>query len=187
MPKSARILIPNTPHHVVQRGHNRQTVFVGNDDFDYYRENIIFFKQEFGSKISAYCQMTNHIHLIIIPGDNPELFSQLMMRVTGRQTWYVNKLEKRTCSLWEGRFKSSIVSTLEYLPACCRYIELNPVRANLVVNPGTTNGQVSIVWLMAKEILLPISVLVINPLGEMALKDKRHGRHMFSIPLLITS
>ncbi|MGB3223852.1 MAG: transposase [Desulforhopalus sp.] len=128
--------MPNTPHHVVQRGHNRQTVFVGEDDFDYYRENLIFFKQEFNCKIFAYCLMTNHVHLIIDPGDNPEMLSQLMKRVAGRQTRYVNKLEKRTGSLWEGRFKSSIVSTAEYLPACCRYIELNPVRASVAINPA---------------------------------------------------
>jgi putative transposase len=120
----------------VQRGHNRQTVFVSDDDYNYYRENLIEFKREFNCRIYAYCLMTNHVHLIIDPGDNPEMLSQLMKRVAGRQTRYVNKLEKRTGSLWEGRFKSSIVSTSEYLPACCQYIEQNPVRASVVVNPA---------------------------------------------------
>ena len=136
MPRSARIILPHTPHHIVQRGHNRQTVFVSDDDYNYYRENLIEFKREFNCRIYAYCLMTNHVHLIIDPGDNPEILSQLMKRVAGRQTRYVNRLEKRTGSLWEGRFKSSIVSTSEYLPACCRYIELNPVRARVVVNPA---------------------------------------------------
>ena len=136
MPRSARIILPHTPHHIVQRGHNRQTVFVSDDDYNYYRENLIEFKREFNCRIYAYCLMTNHVHLIIDPGDNPEMLSQLMKRVAGRQTRYVNKLEKRTGSLWEGRFKSSIVSPSEYLPACCRYIELNPVRAGVVVNPA---------------------------------------------------
>jgi putative transposase len=120
----------------VQRGHNRQTVFVSDDDYNYYRENLIEFKREFNCRIYAYCLMTNHVHLIIDPGDTPEMLSQLMKRVAGRQTRYVNKLEKRTGSLWEGRFKSSIISTSEYLPACCRYIEPNPVRARVVVNPA---------------------------------------------------
>lgn len=136
MPRSARIILPHTPHHIVQRGHNRQTVFVSDDDYNYYRENLIEFKREFNCRIYAYCLMTNHVHLIVDPGDNPEMLSQLMKRVAGRQTRYVNKLEKRSGSLWEGRFKSSIVSTSEYLPACCRYIELNPVRASVVVNPA---------------------------------------------------
>ena len=59
-----------------------------------------------------------------------------MKRVAGRQTRYVNKLEDRSGSLWEGRYKSSIISKKEYLPACCRYIELNPLRAGMVVDPS---------------------------------------------------
>lgn len=136
MPRSARIVLPGTPHHIVQRGHNRQTVFVGDDDFNYYRENLIFFKREFGCKIYAYCLMTKHIHHVIDPGRNSEALFVLMKCVAGRQMRYVNKLEKRTGSLWEGRFKSSIVSTAEYLPACCRYIELNPVRAGMAADPS---------------------------------------------------
>jgi len=132
MPRSARIIIPNTPHHIVQRGHNRQDVFVGDDDYNYYRDNLILFKSKFGCKIYAYCLMTNHIHLIVDPGENPESLSLLMKRVSARQTRYVNKLENRTGSLWEGRYKSSVISTNEYLPACCRYIELNPLRAGMV-------------------------------------------------------
>ncbi len=135
MPRSARIILPHSPHHIVQRGHNRQTLFVSDDDYNYYRENLIEFKGEFNCKIYAYCLMTNHIHLIVDPGANPESLSLLMKRVAGRQTRYVNKLEKRTGSLWEGRFKSSIISTEEYLPACCRYIELNPLRACMVQDP----------------------------------------------------
>lgn len=79
--------------------------------------------------------MTNHIHLVVDPGDKPESLSMLMKRVAGRQTRYVNRLEKRSGSLWEGRFKSSIVSTIDYLSACCRYIELNPLRAGMVIDP----------------------------------------------------
>jgi putative transposase len=58
-----------------------------------------------------------------------------MKRVAGRQTRYVNKIEKRSGTLWEGRYKSSPISTDEYLLACCRYIELNPVRAGIVAAP----------------------------------------------------
>lgn len=136
MPRQARVVIPNTPHHIMQRGHNRQVVFASEDDFEYYRENLILFKKEFGCKIYSYCLMTNHVHLIVDPGSNPESLSLLMKRVSGRQTRYVNKLEKRSGSLWEGRFKSSIVSTKEYLLSCSRYIELNPLRAGMVDEPS---------------------------------------------------
>ncbi len=120
----------------MQRGHNRQTVFVADEDYRYYLDNLSFFKKEFGCKVYAYCLMTNHVHLVVDPGNEVESLSQLMRRVSGRQTRYVNKLEGRSGSLWEGRFKSSVVSTVDYLPACCRYIELNPVRAGMVASPG---------------------------------------------------
>lgn len=79
--------------------------------------------------------MTNHIHLIIDPGNEEGNLAQLMKRVGGRQTRYVNKMERRTGCLWEGRYKSSPISTDEYFLACCRYVELNPVRAGIVVDP----------------------------------------------------
>ena len=119
----------------MQRGHNRQVVFSSVEEFQYYRENLIEFKKQFGCKVYAYCLMTNHVHLIVNPGKNPESLSLLMKRLAGRQTQYVNKLEKRSGSLWEGRYKSSIISSKEYLLACCRYIELNPLRAGLVNDP----------------------------------------------------
>ena len=86
MPRLNRIILAHAPHHVVQRGHNRQAVFVSDDDYNYYRENLIEFKREFDCRIYAYCLMTNHVHLVIDPGENPESLSLLMKRVTGRQT-----------------------------------------------------------------------------------------------------
>jgi len=80
--------------------------------------------------------MTNHVHLIIDPGHKEGSLAQLMKRVSGRQTRYVNKMEGRTGCLWEGRYKSSPISTDEYLLACCRYVELNPVRAGIVADPA---------------------------------------------------
>ena len=136
MPRQARIVVANTAHHIIQRGHNRQVIFASDADYNYYIDNLIDFKREFSCKIYAYCLMTNHVHLVVDPGDNPESISLLMKRVAGRQTRYINKIEKRSGSLWEGRFKSSVVSTQEYLVSCCRYVELNPLRAGLVENPG---------------------------------------------------
>ena len=78
--------------------------------------------------------MTNHIHLVVDPGEDKENLAKLMKRIAGRQTRYVNKLEDRSGSLWESRYKSSPISSDEYLLMCCRYIELNPVRAGLAEN-----------------------------------------------------
>jgi putative transposase len=136
MPRTSRIVIPGYPHHIVQRGHNKQTVFASDQDYLYYLENIGTWKESYGCKVYSYCLMTNHVHLIIDPGHDTRSISYLMKRVAGRQTRYVNTLEKRTGSLWEGRFKSSPISTDEYLLACCRYVELNPVRAGIVADPA---------------------------------------------------
>ena len=136
MPRTARILLPNTPHHIIQRGHNRQVIFASNKDYNYYRKNLVMLKREIGCKIYAYCLMTNHVHIIVDPGDEPGAISLLMKHVAGRQTRHVNNIEERSGSLWEGRFKSSIISTTEYLASCCRYVELNPLRTGMVTAPG---------------------------------------------------
>lgn len=135
MPRTARIVITGYPHHIIQRGHNRQVVFASDEDYLYYLDNLREWKEKLGCKIFAYCLMTNHVHLVVDPGEEERSLAQLIKRVAGRQTRYVNKIEKRTGSLWEGRYKSSPISTNEYLPACCRYVELNPVRAGMVVLP----------------------------------------------------
>lgn len=136
MPRQARLILPDMPHHILQRGHNSQMVFSSDEDFLYYKRNLLKFKEEFGCKIYAYCLMGNHVHLVVNPGQNTESLSLLMKRVAGRQTRHINKLTKRSGSLWEGRFKSSVISSREYLLACCRYIELNPLRAAIVNDPG---------------------------------------------------
>ena len=136
MPRRSRIVIDVYPHHIIQRGHNRQVVFASDDDYLYYLDNLREWKEKFGCLVYAYCLMTNHIHLIIDPGNEEGNLAQLMKRVGGRQTRYVNKRERRTGGLWEGRYKSSPISADEYLLACCRYVELNPVRAGLVIDPA---------------------------------------------------
>ena len=135
MPRKARILVPNYPHHIVQRGHNRNAVFLADEDYRFYLENIKEWKTNLGLKLYAWCLMTNHIHLIVEPGEDAGSISELMKRVAGRQAAYVNKQEKRTGSLWEGRFKASPIQRDSYLLACCRYVEMNPVRANMVSGP----------------------------------------------------
>jgi len=136
MPRAGRIVIPHCPHHIVQRGHNRQAVFAADEDYQYYLDNLRDWKRELGCKVYAYCLMTNHVHLLVDPGEDENNLALLMKRIGGRQTRYVNKLEKRSGTLWEGRYKSCPVSRNRYLLACSRYIEMNPVRAGLVDDPG---------------------------------------------------
>lgn len=135
MPRPVRLILNSCPHHIIQRGHNRQVVFAGNDDYQYYLDTLQEWKSELDCKVYAFCLMTNHVHLIVDPGNQPENLSLLMKRLAGRQTRFVNKMEKRSGSLWEGRFKSSPINANEYLLACCRYVELNPLRAGMVEEP----------------------------------------------------
>lgn len=135
MPRTARIILPNFPHHVIQWGHNRQGVFADDNDYQYYLNNLWEGKEKLGCRVYAYCLMTNHVHLVVDPGRKPARLSLLMKHVAGRPTRYVNALEHRTGTLWEGRFKSSPIQRDAYLFACCCYIELNPVRVGLVATP----------------------------------------------------
>ncbi len=135
MPRSARIIIDGYPHHIIQRGHNRQVVFSSTTDYLFYLDNLHELKAKFGCKVYAYCLMANHVHLIIDPGSNGQNLALLMKRIAGRQTRYANRIEKRSGTLWEGRYKSSPINTDEYLMACCRYVELNPMRAGMVTAP----------------------------------------------------
>lgn len=134
MPRMARIVLPHYPHHIVQRGHNRQATFAERADFERYLATLREFKEEYGVQVYAFCLMTNHVHLLLAPRE-PVGIGKLMKRLAARQTRHHNRLEGRSGTLWEGRYKSSLVSRDDYLLACCRYIELNPVRARMVAAP----------------------------------------------------
>lgn len=136
MPRLGRVLLPNYPHHIVQRGHNRQVVFAEDADFERYLADLHELKDAFGVKVYAYCLMTNHVHLLLARDDSLAGLSQLMKTLAARATRYRNRLEGRSGTLWESRFKSSIVQSDAYLLACSRYIELNPVRACMVAEAG---------------------------------------------------
>jgi len=131
---TARIILTGYPHHVVQRGHNRQTVFPQRSDYERYLATLLEFKQQYGVKLYAYCLMTNHVHLLLAPA-TPAGIGQLMKRLAGRHTRRRNRHDQRSGTLWEGRYRSSLVDRDDYLLACCRYIELNPVRAGIVGDP----------------------------------------------------
>ncbi|MGE8098598.1 transposase [Pseudomonas fluorescens] len=134
MPRMGRIVLPNYPHHVVQRGHNRQVVFAAVEDYQRYLADLRELKEVFGVRVYAYCLMTNHVHLLLAPSESVAGLGQLMKALAARATRYRNRLEGRTGTLWESRYKSSVVQSDTYLLACCRYIELNPVRACMVVD-----------------------------------------------------
>lgn len=135
MPRKARLLVPNCPHHIVQRGHNRKVIFLADADYQFYLDNLLEFRARYDISVYAYCLMTNHVHLVLEPGEDARTLSLLMKRLAGRHTAYINKQEGRSGTLWEGRFKASPIQRDNYLLACCRYVELNPVKAGMVRVP----------------------------------------------------
>lgn len=136
MPRYARLFVPGIPAHIVQRGHDRDVVFIEQGDRQYYLDNLVEAKDRYDIDVHAFCLMTNHVHLLISPGPEAATISEFMRVLAARQTRHINKRGNRTGTLWEGRFKASLVDTSSYVLACYRYIELNPVRAGMVRHPA---------------------------------------------------
>ena len=135
MPRRSRIIVPNVPLHIIQRGNNRQPCFFHDSDYKNYLDWLEEYAVHSNCLIHAYVLMTNHVHLLITP-KNAESAGSLMKRLGQRYVQYVNRVYKRSGTLWEGRFRSCIIETERYLFDCQRYIEMNPVRAGLVDTPS---------------------------------------------------
>lgn len=135
MPRAPRIVIPGIPLHVVQRGNNRRNCFESDKDFRLYLRCLGSAASAYGVKIHAYVLMSNHVHILVTPSERQSV-SKMMQQIGRGYVRYFNDTYSRTGTLWEGRFFSSVVECDDYLLACQRYIELNPVRANIVQDPG---------------------------------------------------
>jgi putative transposase len=133
--RQPRLDFPGVPQHVVQRGNNRQPCFVAEEDYARYREDLHEAAAHCGCSIHAYVLMTNHAHLLVT-GAATGAVSRMMQRLGRRYVAGFNASYRRTGTLWEGRFKSSLVDSRRYLLTCYRYIELNPVRAAMVADPA---------------------------------------------------
>jgi putative transposase len=135
MARLPRLIVPNQPHHVIQRGNDRQIIF--REEADYQRF-LVWLKESakfYEVAIHAYVLMPNHIHLLVTPADATGL-AQKMQKVGRFYVPWFNKKYERTGGLFEGRFRTSLIDTDRYFMACSRYIELNPVRAQMVMAPG---------------------------------------------------
>lgn len=125
-----RICVPGLPHHVVQRGNDRQATFYRHDDYARYLDILADALQEHEVALHAYVLMTNHVHMLMTP-TSPTGLSRVMQALGRKFVRYINGTYRRTGTLWEGRFKNSVVDSTSYCLACYRYIELNPVRAGI--------------------------------------------------------
>lgn len=100
MARQPRLVLADWPHHIIQRGHNRQPVFRAQEDFQHYLANLDEWKRTLDCRVYAYCLMTNHVHLIVDPGPKAVHLAQMMKRVAGRHTRYANDRAGRTGTLW---------------------------------------------------------------------------------------
>ncbi len=130
MARTARIVAPGLPHHIIQRGNNRQDVFFTDDDRGFYLKTLAEQSERFGLEVLGYCLMTNHVHLIASPGEAASLANAIGL-THFRYTQYVNRLHGRSGHLWQNRFYSCPLDNRHLLTAM-RYIERNPIRAGMV-------------------------------------------------------
>jgi len=135
MARLPRLDLPKVPQHIVQRGNNRQLCFAAEKDYLAYLGDLADAASHCGCSIHAYALMTNHVHLLVT-GAKRGAVSHMMQRLGRRYVVSFNARYQRTGTLWEGRFKSSLVDSQRYLFACHRYIEMNPLRAAMVSDPA---------------------------------------------------
>lgn len=135
MPRRPRQCPPGYPVHVVQRGNNRQACFASETDLKAYANWLLEAAEKYEIDVHAWVFMTNHVHLLMTP-QSADAISRCMQCLGRYYVRFFNKRYQRTGTLFEGRFKSSVVRTRQYFLACQRYIELNPVRAGMVAGPA---------------------------------------------------
>lgn len=134
MPRQARLVVPHIALHVVQRGHDRKACFREDTDYLVYLTTLHQLAPGAGCAIHAYCLMTNHVHLLLTPAA-VDSCATLIRDLGQRYVQYFNRRYARSGTLWESRYRSCLVDSATYVLACYRYIELNPVRAGMVVSP----------------------------------------------------
>jgi putative transposase len=134
MARLPRYVIPGQPQHIIQRGNNRQVIFAADGDFQFFRDCLVEAAGRFGLAIHAYVWMTNHIHLLATPAYEDSI-SKTFQSAGRKYVQYFNFTYKRSGTLWEGRYRATVIDTERYLLELMRYIDMNPVRAGMVVHP----------------------------------------------------
>ncbi len=135
MARLPRYFVKGQPQHIIQRGNNRELIFVHDDDYQFYLECLQNAIKKNKLWVHSYVLMTNHVHILASPETETSI-SKTLQSVGRRYVQYFNYTYKRTGTLWEGRYKATVIDSDQYLLTCMRYIELNPVRAGMVEQPG---------------------------------------------------
>lgn len=133
MSRQARIIIPNFPHHILNRGNNKEIIFFDDEDFKFFLRQVKKYKEKYGIKIYHYCVMPNHHHFLVEPPTSQALinFMHDLMTVYAQ---HVQRKYGKGGHIWQGRYKSPVIEREDYLAQCGYYIEDNPRRAGLVID-----------------------------------------------------
>lgn len=129
MARLPRFILPHLPQHVIQRGNNRQAIFSANADYAFFLEKLGAAAMKHACAIHAYVLMPNHVHLLVTP-EHADRIGKMMQMLGRYYVQYYNYRYGRTGTLWEGRYRATLVDTEQYFLTCMRYIELNPMRAS---------------------------------------------------------
>lgn len=135
MARLPRLYVPGCSHHIIQRGNNRDVCFFDSRDYAFYLQQLQYAAGQHHVAVHAFVLMTNHVHLLVTP-DTAEGCGKMMQSLGRKYVRYINITYQRSGTLWEGRYKSTIVDSELYFLTVSRYIELNPVRAGMVASPG---------------------------------------------------
>ena len=182
MPRRARIAVAGIPWHIIQRGNNRTACFYAKTDYDYFLNTLAEQSLKWRCEVHAYVLMTNHFHLLLTPYLRDSA-ANMMKHLGQRYVQYINRTYRRSGTLWEGRFRSCLAQDQAYVLICQRYIELNPVRANMVSDPSDYP------WSSYQSNAFGVSNPLITPhldylaLGASGGDRQRHYRHLFDAHL----
>ncbi len=182
MPRKPRFYAPNITCHIIQRGNNRSACFFNENDFKIYINALTDALIQYNVKLHAYVLMTNHVHLLMTPSTT-EGISQVMQSVGRTYVSTINRLYQRTGTLWEGRHKACLIDSEAYFMACQRYIELNPVRANMVTHPSEYTWSSYQANAMGKNIACLTPHPLYQQLGSTPELRQRHYRELFNTAL----
>ncbi|MEO7031470.1 MAG: transposase [Herbaspirillum sp.] len=133
MARSARLVVPGQPHHLIQRGNDRRLVFQDDADYQMFLDWLGKAARQFKVALHAYVLMPNHLHLLATPTDETGL-ARMMQWVGRYYVPYFNRKYECVGTLWQGRYKTTVIDSERYLMVCMRYIELNPVRAQMLTD-----------------------------------------------------
>lgn len=182
MPRRPRVIVPNTPQHLIQRGNNRQACFYADEDYQFYLQWLKFHADKLGVEMHAYVLMTNHVHLLVST-EKTDAVGALMKALGQRYVQYINKTYKRSGTLWEGRYRSCPIQAETYLFSCQRYIELNPVRANMVNHPAEYKWSSYAANAQGEPSAIIKPHLLYNALGDDGAKRQSAYRELFRYEL----